>query len=248
MDVGTAVHATTQRWLGRLGVLFGDWACENVWCEQSRNLDKEGEVIPVIRARFGPQKCPDCKKACVYSEFKFEDSPTGHCDGLIKLGKITPEEMDFILLEIKTASLKRIEEFKQNGIPFPYKLQGTIYTKKLRDRGYNVLGVMFLFIPRDNPRNMWPFMFKPKNVDTIHDNLVEDHDTAKKAIGTNDYSALSPACATLEDAGDCPYRVNCFSPSAQKIFIDKHLRYTEHPERDAFHVKGPTWPKGDENV
>lgn len=241
MDLGTAIHTTTQRWLGRLGVLFGDWACENFDCEHFHDRDDDGEVIPVIRARFGPQKCSNCRHQLIYSEFKFSGKPGGHCDGLIKLGELTPEDDDFAVLEIKSAGEKAIARFKEQGLPYSYEMQASEYTFRLRELGYNIVGVMFLIIPRDNPRGMLAMWVQPKRVKTVHASIVRDHEACVATLETGDFSEIKPQCAKPADANGCPYEANCFAPISGKLFIEKADRFygDERP------VKLPMFPEID---
>ena len=227
MNVGTAIHAATQRWLGRLGLLFGNWACGNVLCQLNQH-DDNGELIPAVRRRFGPQRCPECRRELVYSEFSFRDEPTGHCDGLVKLGGITPADLDFALLEIKTAGKARMQEFLRDGPPLSYKLQAIIYCHKLNAMGFNVRGVLFLFIPRDDPQGMQPIWYPigPKKAANIHASIIDGYEAVKKALSHGGFEGISGACVEENDAYNCPYRVVCFSPDARSMFQDKFRKYT----------------------
>lgn len=233
LNVGTAVHSATQRWLGRNGVLFGNWMCE------ACGRDADGKPLQLVTERFGPQYCPKHKTEMTYEEFGFDDLPTGHCDGLIKLGALTPGVKDFVLLELKTSSRDKIKkELSVHGIPFSYKLQAAIYTHKLIQRGYNIVGTLFIFIPRDMPRGMWPYWFKAPRPAVVHNSLVAAFRAAEQALADGDYSGLSGACASQDDARDCPYRVNCFSPVASTLFAGKAQRF--HGE--SVKVMTPTFP------
>lgn len=228
-DVGVAVHATTQRWLGRKGLLFGSWACTNHKCKVYE-LDEHGDPVPVVIKKFGPQKCPSCRRELTYSEFAFGAPLTGHCDGLIKLGLFTPDDLDFVLLEIKTVGAKKIAVFKTDGPPITYRLQATSYIHKLNEMGFNVKGVLFLFIPREGPMKAWTDFRKtsPKKAKRIHDSIIRDYDKACDAIETGDFSGLSGTCVTEEDAIYCPYRANCFSPVVADLFQKKHDLFYEN--------------------
>jgi len=216
LEVGTAVHTATQRWLGRLGILFGNWMCE------SCGRDDKGVPINMIADRFGPQKCSTHKTEMVYEEYEFNDPPTGHCDGLIKFGEMTPNDNDFVLLELKTSSTKKIDtEIKPNGPPMSYKIQATIYAHKLKKRGFNIVGVLFIFIPRDIPRGMYPVWFKPSRPTAVHESLIAAHTATLEALKTGDFSTLSGTCVDPSDARDCPYRVNCFSPVSGDLLTNK---------------------------
>lgn len=206
-EIGTAVHTVVQRWLGRLGVLYGDWLCPK--CKK------------LYRGNLGTVTC-ECGAETVYEELSFDGKPSGHCDGLIKLGDLTPGEKDFAVLEVKTTSERRLNEvIKPQGPPLNYRLQATNYTHRLQQLGFNLVGVMFLFVPRDSPNKMHAIWVHPKRVKQINDAMVREYDATVEALDTGDFSALSGTCAEPADGEGCPYRPNCFSPSAKALFIEK---------------------------
>lgn len=228
MDIGTAVHSASQRWLARQGILYGHWMCENPFCDHAFKFDKRGDPIPVVTDKLGPQDCPHCGREAIYCEFSFLDPPTGHCDGLIKFGNLTPEEMDFVLLEIKTIGERKLRtEVKVDGPMMEYKIQVALYTHKLIKLGYNIKGVLFVFIPREDPQKIWPYWYRvgPKKAATIHDSIRADYIEAKASVLARDFSCLTGACQAEDDARNCPYRVNCFSPSALDFFTEKLERF-----------------------
>jgi hypothetical protein len=228
-EIGTAVHSATQRWLGRLGVLYGPWRCPvcdtvkephlgTVWCE-------------------GTAEAPHRSVECVYEEFAFDEQPSGHCDGLLKMRDLTPEPNDYVVLEVKTTSEKKLDEVvKVEGPPLNYMLQATNYAYRFKQRGLNIVAVMFLFIPRESPRRMHPLWVHPRRVARINQQIVDDHNAAIGALDTGDCSGLRGICATPADGQDCPYHVSCFSPIADTLFDDKAKRvYTAS-------TKPPVWP------
>lgn len=230
MDVGTAVHSAAQRWLSRMGILFGNWRCENPLCASAFVFDDRGDPVPIVLGRLGPQHCPSCGKALVYCELSFLDPPTGHCDGLIKYGALTSGELDFVLLEVKTIGDRKLRtEVKVDGPPMEYKIQVSLYTHKLIERGYNIKGVLFLFIPREDPQKIWPYWYHvgPKKAARIHDSIFSDYMKAKTCGEAKNFNGLSGSCQTVSDARNCPYRVNCFSPKALDFFAEKLVRFVE---------------------
>lgn len=81
---GTALHSTTQKWLGRTGLLYGDWSCPVCGAEQTNTV--------------GPHYCPEHRKELVYREYWLSYKGfRGYADGLILL-----KDNLFALLEIKT--------------------------------------------------------------------------------------------------------------------------------------------------
>lgn len=209
LNTGTVAHTVTQRWLGRLGLLFGRWKCP-----------KCGKVSEPV---LGIQTC--CKVESVYEEFEFNDLPTGHCDGLLKLWDLTPEINDFILLEIKTTMRSKLPEIRAGNFAFNYRIQATVYAHKLRAMGYNVRDVLFLFIPRDYPRDMTPVWFKPARAKMVHENAIQEYEAVLGALKSRDFSNITGICGCIDDARDCPYRVSCFSPVAHELWLDKFIRF-----------------------
>lgn len=227
-EIGTAVHTVVQRWLGRLNVLFGDWRCPSC-------------TDVVYKGRLGTVTC-DCGAETVYEELSFAGKPSGHCDGLIKLGQLTPNEHDFAVLEVKTTSQRRLEQvIKKEGMPLNYRLQATNYTYRLRQLGYNLVGVMFLFVPRDSPRAMQALWIHPKRVNAINEGMRTEYEKTLEALKNGDFSQLSGTCATPADGESCPYRPNCFSPSAEVIFKEKADNY--YHSDDTVEVIGPVFPR-----
>ena len=228
-EIGTAVHTVVQRWLGRLNVLFGDWRCP-----QCTDL--------VYKGRLGTVTC-DCGAETVYEELSFAGKPSGHCDGLIKLGELTPNENDFAVLEVKTTSERRLEKvIKVHGLPLNYRLQATNYTYRLQQLGYNLIGVMFLFVPRDSPYKMQALWVHPKRVAAINKGMQAEYEQTLAALKSGDFSGLSGTCADPEDGEGCPYRPNCFSPSAEVIFQDKAANYYQYQE-EKVEVMSPVFPQ-----
>ena len=89
LDLGTSLHTLLQQYLGTLGILIGDWGCEECRVVQ--------ENVPL------PQQCPLCKS----KRFKFIETAvfnrmaglSAHYDGKL-FGDV------FRLLEIKSTGLR----------------------------------------------------------------------------------------------------------------------------------------------
>jgi hypothetical protein len=224
-EIGTAVHTVVQRWLGRLKLLYGDWRCPK--CEDV-----------VYRGRLGTVTC-DCGAETVYEELQFDGKPSGHCDGLVKLGELTPGDKDFAVLEVKTTSERRLEQvIKPQGPPLNYRLQATNYTYRLQQLGYRIVGVMFLFVPRDSPNKMHAIWTHPKRVNPINEAMLREYEATIQALDTGDFSQNSGTCASPDDGESCPYRPNCFSPSAANLFRDKAQAFL--PEKE---IMCPQFPE-----
>jgi hypothetical protein len=100
VDRGRAIHLTTQRWLGRAGLLFGNWECPT--CRVTL-----GSPYVVKNALGTPGRCPRHGRELVYQEYELSHSGmTGHPDGLLPLGDLGTlrgqTNWKFAVLEIKT--------------------------------------------------------------------------------------------------------------------------------------------------
>lgn len=222
-EVGTAVHTVTQRWLGRLGLLYGPWVCTRCGARFDPAL--------------GPVRCFDCDVEAEYEEFSFDGEPSGHCDGLLRVPGVTTEPNQFVLLEIKTTSATRLDSvILPNGPPYPYQLQTTNYAYRLGKMGYTITDVLFLFIPRDSPNRMTPIWYKPVAIERVNRAILNEYRQTVDALEQNDYQNVTGTCRDPADAGNCCYRVDCFGPAAAQLFCDKHTkaRSTEPVSYPAF--------------
>ena len=211
--VGAAVHTVIQRWLGRLGVLYGDWRCR-----------KCGNV----QRQLGTPEC--CGRESDYRELAFDGPPAGRCDGLLRLG----DDDSYTLLEIKSTSRKRLEAMAKHGVPLSYELQATVYMHEARQAGYAISNVIFLLVPRDAPTRMEVVPMRPKRPKAVTAAIVAEHEATQAALKSADFSKLSGTCTAPENAPDCPYRTVCFSPSARALFLDKAVEFYKSYEEHEF--------------
>lgn len=216
LEVGTAIHTVIQRWLGRLGYLYGFWKCHNKFCSGS-------EVGPLL----GEQTCEKCKNKMVYEEFVLRDdksSFSGHTDGLIKPPGLDLPENKYVVLEVKSIGESGMDKVRREGIPEHYQLQASAYAALIpRCLGYEVDSVLFLFVSRADPRKMLPVWWnKVKKSGNIFDTTVEDYLASLASLDSGDYEGLSGICINKGDQQWCEYSANCFSPVRGSIFVDLH--------------------------
>lgn len=215
MEVGTAIHTVVQRWLGRSGFLFGHWKCPKCY-ETTEPL-------------LGEQSCVECGVKCVYEEFQLrhESGFTGHCDGLIRLPGTDLADDEFDLLEIKTTSDAKVDSITaKRGIRTEYHLQVAAYVTLLRQMGYKIKRVLFLYVPRNNPRNIKPVWWnKAGRASTMFTSEVTEYLNAKSALVTEDYSELTGICQTNDT--DCVYSVFCFAHKPSDMFTEQYERSRE---------------------
>ena len=142
MKMGHGLHEVTQKWLGRIQKLYGNWKCPK--CGRKRL-----GMVPT---------CHDCNVEMEYLEWvprEREGWPTGHIDGLI----LPDDGRGYLVLEIKSISSNGIKNVITKPIsewPVYYKKywqQSRSYAYMLKEQeGFNIRGVALLFICRDNTR------------------------------------------------------------------------------------------------
>ena len=165
MDQGTAIHAVVQRWLGKAGILFGDWVCPECSFLIKDHLGLPSEV------------CPDHKRELRYQERRID------YQGLILKpdGILKPKERS-ILLEIKTTSSYSYQGTKEPREKHVY--QANAYACVLRELGFDLAGAWIWYVSVDNPlRDVKSFAFSPdekkfkdclKTMQMIRDKVADD--------------------------------------------------------------------------
>lgn len=95
-SIGTAMHSTVQRWLGKFGILFGDWSCPKCHREKLKHL--------------GTPICKKCDLEMVYKELDLKHQTvgvTGHPDGILRVGS------KWVGFELKTKSQRTVDEISK---------------------------------------------------------------------------------------------------------------------------------------
>jgi hypothetical protein len=219
VSVGTTVHTVVQRWMGRVGMLYGNWQCPK--CK-------------AIYEQLGVAYCKECNESedgieCVYEEYDLSPGTpfcSVHPDGLIKISGID----DYILTDIKTTSLAGLSKIMREGLTKDYQLnylmQTAIYKYLLTRPPWNfdIAATVLLFVPRDNPSRWRALAFKQKNVEAIYNTVVAEFKEATAVLDSGEFEKIDGVCRCVADANfrDCPWVDFCFSKKrdalAQEMF------------------------------
>jgi hypothetical protein len=213
--IGKAAHEVVQRWLGRAGVLYGDYSCR---C--GRTVRSQGE----------PAECPECgRPSWRYQEFDLVRHDTtgllasAKIDGLVRWPSMPADH--YYLIDIKTCSLKSLPR-ADVGFTSEYHLhypdQTAVYRVLLAQAGYQVDGTVFLMVPRDNPRKTTAIVVDQPDPGTTLDELVARWLAASLAGRTGDLTAIQRDCRGRLDRPDCPYHRVCWDDRAtDQAFVAK---------------------------
>lgn len=196
--LGRSMHLIVQRWLGRMGLLFGYFVCP-----YHRKIRAKG---------VGPFFCSKCNTEMLYEEIeiKTKEGLIGHTDGLL------PYLDGYFVFELKSISKERLET---DTLPYQHNLlQGNAYGIANMDKGLNIHGVVFLYLARDTHTNYKFFLLE--NLDRkVYNASKKDILAVTKSIKTGRFDDVLCLCRTMEDAEDCEFRSLCF-----KDEIEKHLK------------------------
>lgn len=133
VGVGHAVHDVMQRYLALTGKFVADYKCRGKCGKWHRFSTKS--------------KC--CGVPCAYHEVNIDyKGIKGHIDAIMKIGD------DYYIIDFKTTSLSG-SKTKKTKPGEGYTRQIKAYAYLLwKQYGIRVKGVMLVFLPRDNPRNV----------------------------------------------------------------------------------------------
>jgi len=236
-DIGTAVHASIQRYLGGAGFLWGSWKCNH--CGK------------VYLNQTSPGVC--CEDLVEYVEYSLvhpnpEIGEFGHCDGIIVL----PHKMGWFELEIKTTGQSLAAKRKEQGPAEEHQQQVGIYHEmfdagyaRVRERGRPEPGerhgpilidekakmppgphlkvVLVIYVLRDKPKpRYWiPLVRRPRlgGLADIEKNVPR----VKKAIRIG---TLPPGTCKKYDDAKNPYNFREVCPWAREVCFNK----TESPK------------------
>jgi hypothetical protein len=224
-DAGTNVHRVYQRWLGRMGVLFGHWECSSCGIT---HYD-----------RVGPVYCMNCSRECEYQEMEFIDSVTGysgHGDGLYPVYPSDPMR-ELLLFDIKTAKEqdmdKKLAKEFLDRVWKKWMAQTGSYVYHLRNHlRYNVTGTLILVVNRNRPwrsRLVVANDAKPEAYLKAVKAVLSTEDAVRHFLKTRDPSrvvSLKGPCETRRDAPECPWNGACFSKHLKlelKVLLNEHL-------------------------
>jgi len=205
---GHAIHEVTQKWLGRSGLLFGNWECPRCLMTLGRSF--------VDHNSYGPAgRCPIHQEELRYQEYEIEfEGLIGHPDGLIPN---EGREHTFTLLEIKTQAhtgSKAWPGWKELREPIDHHIeQANAYACIIPAHlGFKITKGWIWYISADRPR------WKPKIYEFDPDpRRLMKHVKTMRQIEKFDLKGGSPPPGTCrKEALDpfCPFQPICLSPMA----------------------------------
>lgn len=243
VNIGTAVHEVLQTYLGRSGLLYGQWKCKKCfWISDpflgtpycgdpktnwARGKDLEGNPI-------GPEDSPCCKGfATRYQEFNLTDPVSklkGSCDGLLLVaGRL-------YLLEAKTKASSAVVR-KMNGPDLPHVHQAGTYAAMATPREWgldqDIEGIAFCYVPRDYPNRMRWF-FHDLAPETL-ENLRKDYPEVKQILKTGEMEKAKGICPNQQYAEKmryCEFASQCFRPDRAKYLKRKRKEYMEKKKKE----------------
>lgn len=235
--MGNAVHETVQAFLGWKGITWGSWICR--YCGHTKVNGKSPGLCCGHPMEYIEYSCvhPD-KRVGV-------DGVYGHIDGIVPM----PWGMHYIIIEYKTASLSVQKQRVSANQPYEYTIdQASVYGEfcnaglvEVIHRGPptannhrgeilwrkpaklppgKCIGILVIYIPRDNPRMAnWTMFFR-----RLRKGMLKDIETrilkAEKDIRKG---RLPPGrCECRADAKDefnkwCAWTETCFSTHTEEI-------------------------------
>lgn len=227
VNMGSAAHDVVQTYLGRIGILYGQWKCKKCYWVSSPNLGTPycGEKrldwergIDLNDELIGPEKGPcSAGYATRYEEFPLLDPISGlkgKCDGLILIAS------RLYLFEAKTKATSAI--VKGLKVPDdPHIAQATTYAEMCTPREWgldqDIEGIAFCYIPRDYPNRM-KMIFHPRDATELQNvrNGVPEVVEMVKEGNVEGARAVCPNQKYAEKVKYCEYSAQCFRPDRAK--------------------------------
>lgn len=221
-DMGKAIHDTYQnRYLGPMGVLWGDWFCFRCDC--------------IVHRGTMPKRCPKCdagRSALTFYEMSLIDHElriTAHPDGLLVDRPDAPPRM---VAEVKSVSSYQYRETRKNGPQQAHVIQAHAYMRLLK-----IDEALIIYADKGKQAD-WTFAPDGITAGTPHVNVFHIHFDhtywakveqrirefwraqslmARDEAPTDD--DVMTFCRVCEDefddlARECPARVRCFKLEA----------------------------------
>lgn len=236
LSVGTALHACWQRWLGRIGVLWGDWACQKVSSSRDGNVETRLHCGGQARG-WGPAMCPNCGGEMEYAEISFQNHKSipkairpvsAHCDGFTFIGdgKGAPKDgaegghSPDTVIEIKTTSKSHADSKSHEPKSTSHLMQASAYAQMAKMAyGLDIKHILYVYVNRDVPWKATIFRYSPD----LDGSLLPNQASAFKAgnsYGDSHWDLPTGTCSSAEDAegfwgygvqwAACPERAVCF--------------------------------------
>lgn len=192
--IGHAIHSSTQKQLGKSGLLFGNWSC-----------------CGITRQHQYSSACPICNKWPEYSEYRLDKQLNGiggFVDGVIPAYKA--------VLEIKTKSTKYIQNMTE-PIWYEWSLQASVYVTALKNMyNYDLDKIAMLYISRENP-NVYK-IFVVKAIKTSLQGQLDSFEYGKKCVKLK--VLPNGICSSIKEGEEkyCIYTPICFRPDLAEKF------------------------------
>ena len=201
VGVGHAVHHVMQTYLCQSGRFLANYTCKE--CDKVYKLSHQAEC---------------CGFPTTYDEIDLDyKGIQGHIDAVFQ-----DRQGDYWILDFKTTSTNNADD-KAKRPPTNYKRQVRAYAYLLwKQHKIKVKGLMLVFIPRDNPKNItiWEHRIKEKDFDDFRDELLIDLNLHKKTMVAQTISDMKPLLLSC----DGEYCKACKMPQSSKIgLLTKHL-------------------------
>jgi hypothetical protein len=202
VGVGHAVHDMMQRYLALSGMFVADYKCRGK-CGKWHRLSTKS-------------KC--CGVPCQYNEVNIDyKGIKGHIDAILKVGD------DYYIVDFKTTSLSA-SKTKKNKPGIAYMRQVRAYAYLLwKQHGIKVKGVMLVFLPRDNPKNVviWEEPVTPRSLDQTRLDLKADRKLHKQ---TMEASTMEDFKELLKHRCGADYCDGCKAPTPGLLRLLKEQR------------------------
>jgi hypothetical protein len=201
VGVGHAVHHVMQTYLSQSGRFLADYTCKE--CDKVHKLSHQSEC---------------CGFPTVYDEIDLDyNGVQGHIDAVFK-----DRQGQYWILDFKTTSLSNAQE-KAKRPPENYKRQVRAYAYLLwKQHKIKVVGLMLVFIPRDNPKEptVWEHRIKETDFDNFRSELLVDLRTHRKTMMAKTIEDMKPL---LVSCGGQYCRVCAHTRSRNLGLLTKHL-------------------------
>lgn len=219
---GHGLHSVTQDWLGREGVLWGDWKCQGPAFKPKGHVPEalQHAVTQYLKANvcgeLGPRgyrpktRCPRCDKvAWGYEEVTLTDPVTGigaHTDGVF------PQFES--LLEIKSM---HIDKHRKLTVPIlkHWVYQASLYAGLLEEQtGIRMKRILLAYMDRSFFKRK--LFVRPVIRDTLASTRAQLQ-AARKQIKLKVLPSRICSSASMAPHMNCQFDGTCFSPAVLRI-------------------------------
>jgi hypothetical protein len=213
VHVGHAVHRVMQDYLSQSGNFLADYECKEC-----------GKKYPLSH------KIECCGFPTSYEEVTLKVGSKkkgyigGHIDGIFK-----DKYGNYWILDFKTSSIAGAPAKVKNA-PEGYRRQVRAYAYLLRKQyGIKVVGLMLVYIPRDNPKQpeIWEYKLKPEDWSELKTELYNDKKLHRKTMVAETIDDMK---TLLKHGCGGQYCSACKMPNGQKVkLLTKLINQNRYP-------------------